>query len=852
MSRLTAFASAVLCLVFAMPAKAADLAVLSAENWDEFAPAGKEVDAIYGDIVLRNDRVLAVIGQPVETRNANLTVRFVGGAVIDFTQRAAQNDQLAAFYPGGGSYVLRNPQSSADDAALHDLDAAERASGRTVRLVVSAELKEGRPAARVEYALTDGEPWLVVRTTYSNPSDAPLEFDLQDALRADGPFERATDAPLNMYWVYDKWYDQGYGLVSANRVPTVVPPPEGRRPSLVNYVAGDKSKVTLPPGGKLEFERRLLVGRDQLELEALAHQLRGEALAPFEVTVRDAAGPIAGAEVLVSQGERKSVARTDSAGRLAGRVPAGEYQAKVSALGRPTVERAFRAPSTETVALELERPGYVVAKIQNAQGGPIPCKVQFRGREGTPDPFFFPDTGEHAVHNLHYTHTGTFRQELPPGKYDVVVSYGPEYDAVFTTLEVQRGKETPLEATLVRTVDTPGWVSADFHSHASPSGDNTSSQLGRVLNLLCEQLEFCPCTEHNLVSSYTPHLETLGKSPLMATCSGIELTGSPLPVNHQNAFPIVHKPRTQNGGGPAPDVNPVVQIERLAVWDDRSDKLVQQNHPNIVQILTDRDLDKKPDQGFAKMFGFMDVIEVHPPHWIFQGPIVSVSGAEEPNTIFNWLQTLNLGYAVPGVVNTDAHYNFHGSGFLRNYLRSDTDDPAQIKTLDMVHAAEAGQILLTSGPYLEVKFTADDAGPQSSGGIGDEVRAPSGRGKLWVRVQCPNWFDIDRVQVFVNGRPDPKLNFTRRTTPERFGPGAGKAGVKFEQELPVELAGDAHLIVAAADEHTPLGLVMGPEHEKDMPIAVSNPLFVDIDGDGFHPNGDLLDAPLPVQDPPQR
>ena len=28
-----------------------------------------------------------------------------------------------------------------------------------------------------------------------------------------------------------------------------------------------------------------------------------------------------------------------------------------------------------------------------------------------------------------------------------------------------------------------GWISADFHSHSSPSGDNTGSQRGRVLNI---------------------------------------------------------------------------------------------------------------------------------------------------------------------------------------------------------------------------------------------------------------------------------------------------------------------------------------------------------------------------------
>ena len=69
-----------------------------------------------------------------------------------------------------------------------------------------------------------------------------------------------------------------------------------------------------------------------------------------------------------------------------------------------------------------------------------------------------------------------------------------------------------MEAKLVRSVKTDGWISADFHSHSSPSGDNTSSQLGRVLNLLCEHVEFAPCTEHNRLSTYEPHLKRLGVS----------------------------------------------------------------------------------------------------------------------------------------------------------------------------------------------------------------------------------------------------------------------------------------------------------------------------------------------------
>ena len=83
------------------PARAADLVVLTPQTWDEFVPQGKEVDAIYGDIVLRNDKIVAVIADPVKGRNANMTVTNVGGCVIDLTLRAEMNDQLSAFYPLG-------------------------------------------------------------------------------------------------------------------------------------------------------------------------------------------------------------------------------------------------------------------------------------------------------------------------------------------------------------------------------------------------------------------------------------------------------------------------------------------------------------------------------------------------------------------------------------------------------------------------------------------------------------------------------------------------------------------------------------------------------------------------------
>ncbi|MDB4793318.1 hypothetical protein OAG75_01605 [bacterium] len=42
--------------------------------------------------------------------------------------------------------------------------------------------------------------------------------------------------------------------------------------------------------------------------------------------------------------------------------------------------------------------------------------------------------------------------------------------------------------------------------------------------------------------------------------------------------------------------------------------------------------------------------------------------------------------------------------------------------------------------------------------------------------------------------------------------------------------------------------VMGGRYGRRAPMAVSNPIFVDVDGNGFQHNFDKLDLPLPGAD----
>jgi hypothetical protein len=826
----------------ALPAQGADLVALSPQTYDRYIPQGKEVDGIYGDFVLANDQLISVVAHPKRGRNANMTVREVGGCLIDLTRRDRQSDQLSAFYPGAQLRDLKFAGIEVEAPKMYEADELDRVfvQARRVTLKLVATPREKEPDVEVSYTLEDGWPSVLVTTTFSNRGTTAIDADLLDAIRADHSFESSPEASTPLFWAYDKHFGQAYGvaadgheILSANA-----------RRLLLRYRDHDgKTSVSLAPGATYRLARRVIPGANLFDVRRVAGRLAGKKDHPVRLAVKDEGGrPVAEADVVLAyNGKPHAWGRTDDAGLVQVGAGEGPGELTVSALGHGSKQVALSPEAPESLAVTLPDAATVVVRVSDDRGQPIPCKVQFIGRDGTTSPDFGPDSGEHAIKNVYYSQDGRFHRDLEPGSYDVIVSYGPEYDAVFTRVDAKRGQEALVEAKLVRSVKSDGWISSDFHSHSSPSGDNTSSQFGRVLNLLCEQVEFAPCTEHNRLSTYDPHLKRLGAERRMATCVGMELTGRPLPLNHQNAFPLVMRPNTQDNGGPTADDDPETQIERLALWDGASDKLVQVNHPDIGWMFRDRNGDGTPDTGFAGMHAKMDVIEVHPLETIFDKPTVQVGKRTENNTIVNWLQILNKGHRIPGVVNTDAHYNFHGSGFLRNYLKSPTDDPAEVRTLDVVHAAERGNLVMTSGPFLEVALRA--GGNSGTEAIpGNDLSAPGGEATLKVQVQCPNWFDVDRVQVFLNGRPSENLNFTRESSPGRFSDGV----MKFDQEIPLRFVRDTLVVVAAIGEKSTLGPVMGPEHAKDRPVAVSNPIFVDVDGGGFKPSDDPL-GELPVK-----
>jgi len=898
-----------LCLCCAAVAQAADLVTLSPENYREYAPAGKEVDAVFGDYVLRNDRIVVVVADPTLMVGRSGSRKYgmrLEGNIIDLTLRDRPNDLLGTYDPTMIWPQVRRivPQGIPgephhqigfkDEGEAHKQPGREPQRGRRVTLTLPFE----PPIAEVRYSLEDGWPYVLIETVFRNGGDKPLKLAPYGCIYVSPRKLDGSDQYLHglsrdgrFGWIYDPWFAQAYALVTDDL--RMEQPLFARRPSWLAHTFHQKGGkgITVAPGETFVLQQKLLPAANLFDARAAFNDLSGVRQRRVRVTVTDPDGPVTDADVVVRLGKEVCGAgRTGADGTLQLSLPDGDYELTVSPPGRAAQKLTLDPARQTDCRVECEAAARVRFKITAEDGGPIPCKVEFRGLDGTPDPFFFPVTGEHFVRNLCYTHTGSFRRIVPPGAYEVIVTHGPEYDAVTRRIEAVRGKEVALEATLVRSVDTGGWISADFGNRSTVSRPfSDASQLGRVLNLLGEHVEFAPATERDFVSDFTPYLEALGAQRLMATCPGIGLTQRVRKTwTSQNSFPVIHVPGAQDGGAlqrpqhvfqvfwlggwygeltvhgsPSwiPATDKLIQVTPPSIWpnDGRSDGMYNLFYPW-------RWSHEDPHRnGRLSILHYMDAMEVQPleeflelPAWNAKDP----KGEEDLQDWWReledrrsrnwpagpkrgttwprnrrWTRILGLGYRMTGVVNSNAYYNFHGSGGLRNFVKSPTDDPAAVKPLDVVHAVRFGHVVMSTGPFLEVELDAAQKGPQGHGIPGDDVSAPGGAADLHVRVQCPNWITADRVQVLFNGMRAEELNFTRADNAKLFRDGP----LQFDHTVRLDLPVDTHVMVIVTGEGPNLRARRGEDDLVQRHIAMSNPIWVDVGGDGFKPHSPIDD-----------
>lgn len=795
-------------------------------NADSLAalPGGKEADGILGDFVLRNDRISVLIAAATRARRGSMTLGPCSGALLDASPRDQRKDHWIALYPGSHEWPMTVATLVKDGS-----------DGEAI-LRVEKPTRPGDPLyVGHDYALRAQDDYVRITTLFRNEGRLPLQQPFWDRVRAEGLAGGVSPQGGFAYW-WDKFDRVAYGLTVAQGE-VQVGPPRTWYGSEVRY--SEWAADALGPGEERLFTRYFLVAETPTELGRVAKALRREKTGLLRGVLVDSDGWVAEADVNIAWeflGPGGGLApslptRTDARGAFQAWLSPGSYTVTVESLGRPRGELSVlvQANQTQEVAMVLRRASRFVFDLRDEKGQSIPCKVQFIGQKGTPDPDFGPPERAHGARNCVLSENGRFRQAVPPGSYKLIISRGPEYDALEMEHTLQQGEIVFVRGTLRRVVQSRGWVSADLHSHTTESGDNTTSIANRLISHAAEGVEFIPATDHNRLVDWQPTLDQLGLARFLTTCVGLESTGQ---GPHFNAFPLKPRPYTQDNGAPPWHPDPRETARLLHEWDGHSDKLVQLNHPDLGMLFNDADSDGQADGGFEGLAALCEAVELYQPDILDVHPYLE-GGADPNSRIFHWLQFLNQGHRYTAVANSDAHQVFHQAGYPRNYVKSSTDDAGKIDPQEMVREIQAGHVVMTNGPFLEAS-------------CGDKLPGDTLTGKmveLHVRVQCPNWFDVDRVQVLVNGRIDERYNVTREKRPEAF----HHSTIQFDETFQIELEADAHLIVVAVGERSSIGLVGGPARQNQRPVAITNPFFVDVDGDGFEPNGDTLGAPLPTR-----
>jgi hypothetical protein len=225
-----------------------------------------------------------------------------------------------------------------------------------------------------------------------------------------------------------------------------------------------------------------------------------------------------------------------------------------------------------------------------------------------------------------------------------------------------------FKGTLKRLVDTKGWISADFHNHSTPSGDNVCDTDGRVINIAVEHLEFAPTTEHNRLYDWEPTIKALGLENHIKTVKGMELTGS---RQHFNAFPFEPDPLKQDGGAPVWNDDPRITALTLRRWQgERADRWIQFNHPDLSNMFVDRDSDGIADGGFVGVGSMIDGSEsengpgtdiLADSPFKLSRPAGSLAMKASMCREFIWRQLLNQGHRLVAVGVADAH-SVYGNG----------------------------------------------------------------------------------------------------------------------------------------------------------------------------------------------
>jgi hypothetical protein len=448
----------------------------------------------------------------------------------------------------------------------------------------------------------------------------------------------------------------------------------------------------------------------------------------------------------------------------------------------------------------------------------IPGKLTLMGVKGSRDPRLSSgDIGREEgdavlAYNRVFSLSGVGVAAIPVGTYDITASRGPEW-----TIDTQRIKITrdgvEMHFKIAHVVDTPHWVSGDFHVHAAGSTDSRVPMRDRVYEFISDGVDMIVATDHNVVSDYKPIIEELHAQHYLASATGDEIsTGS---WGHFGAFPL---PQTEGAGHGAISVRKKSAADIFHdVRATAPDAIIDIHHPRLERAIGyfylgkfDDENDRSTRKGFSYDF---DAIEI-------------LNGYQDTNrksidrVLQDWFALLDRGHLATATGNSDTHHlTYNLGGYPRNYVLVDNDDPYVVTAGDVAKGVKAHHAFFTTGPFVEL--TVGPAGKEV--GIGDLAPAPDGKATANIKVRAAPWVSVSRVIFYVAGKIDKVWEVPKSDKVDRW-----------QMSYDFTVPNDCYAVVRVEGDGSLAPVVGGGTGVNVTPFALTNPVFLDANVNGVY------------------
>jgi hypothetical protein len=563
---------------------------------------------------------------------------------------------------------------------------------------------------------------------------------------------------------------------------------------LPDQVLVDHAVLLFAAGDLTEVARAVAFVRGRHVAEA-AVVLEGHARDP-EVVVRD----VAGRPVLAAHPRGRHVTLP---------LPPGAYTVTAGAPGHASTDPVPLMVTRDMagavpVELEIPRGGHIrVVARDEERGREIPVRVTVRGVGPTRDPDLGPPDRAAGAGPVAIALQGRTEVPVPPGRYRVIVSHGPEWTVDEQEVTVTETLRAEVEARLRRVVAMREWVGCDLHVHANPSFDSRVTIEDRVASLVAEGVGFAAPTEHNVVGDYSAGVAMMAGAveEVFQWVPAVEVTTdrSAQPWGHFNVYPYRSDPAVP-GGGPPPFLNVTPRQIFRAVRANNPEAIIQVNHPRMqpnIGYFNATGLDVRTQRAVSPEYDpTFDAVEVFNGHFLNRIDQVE-------NVLHDWMSLLAGGRRYVGTGSSDSHrVIYQWAGYPRTYVHVTEAAPTPS---DILTALRRGRAFVTSGPML--LLTVGDAEP------GDTVPVrPNTPVRVRVRVRAAPWIPVNTVELYRDGTRVATVSVRPTHNVERL-----------DTELTLAVSPGSFVLAVARGPRGGLDTVL--PHAAGVPFAFTNPIW---------------------------